>query len=117
MRRRRGAEEARNFDENAASQFFSTHCEVNELKLLQTSRINFIIFESLNTSFLKKAGMIKEDELRQFASQRNFKGTTSDINIAGPLWTGRETGYIGIEEVARHILKDSTLKAIELLHK
>lgn len=87
------------------------------LKLAQAGKIDGIVFAPLNKSSLKLAGMKEEDELRWFANQLDFKGTTSEINIAGSLWTGRVTSHIGVEEVAARITKESTMKAIELLHR
>ncbi|RDW60532.1 4-hydroxythreonine-4-phosphate dehydrogenase [Coleophoma cylindrospora] len=66
---------------------------------------------------LKLGGMKEVDEQRWFASQLDFNGRTSEINLAGPLWTGRVTSHIGLEEVAGRITKESTLEVIELLHR
>lgn len=117
-------------DDNSASQYPSTKGDVSKasgarcmyqlkraLKLVQAGEIDGIVFAPLNKSSLKLAGMTEEDELRWFAKQLDFKGTTSEINIAGPLWTGRVTSHIGLEEVAERITKESTLKAIELLRR
>ena len=117
-------------DDGTASKYPFTRSEVSErsgarciyqlkraLKMVQAGEIDAIVFAPLNKSSLKKAGMTEEDELRWFANQLNYKGRTSEINIAGPLWTGRVTSHIGIEEVAQHITKDNTLQAIELLHR
>ncbi|EMR66292.1 putative 4-hydroxythreonine-4-phosphate dehydrogenase protein [Eutypa lata UCREL1] len=117
-------------DDNTASQYQSIRSEVTEasgarsiyqlkraLQLVKAGQIDAIVFGPLNKSSLKKAGMTEEDELRWFANQLEFTGTTSEINIAGPLWTARVTSHIGIEEVAQRVSKDSTLKAIELLHR
>lgn len=87
------------------------------LHLAREGKINAIVFAPLNKTSLKLAGMKDEDELRWFAKQLGFGGTTSEINIAGPLWTARVTSHVGIEKVAAMITKDSTLKAIELLHR
>jgi len=87
------------------------------LKMVEAGEIDAIVFTPLNKSSLKKAGMTEEDELRWFANQLNFSGTTSEINIAGSLWTARVTSHIGIEEVAARITKENTLKAIELLQR
>lgn len=87
------------------------------LRLAQAGEIDAIVFAPLNKSSLKKAGMTEEDELRWFANQISFTGTTSEINIAGSLWTARVTSHIGIEEVAARITKQSTLKAIRLLQR
>lgn len=117
-------------DDGTASEYPFTRSEVSErsgarciyqlkraLKMVQGGEIDAIVFAPLNKSSLKRAGMTEEDELRWFANQLNYKGRTSEINIAGPLWTGRVTSHIGIEEVAQHINKESTLQAIELLHR
>lgn len=95
----------------------SIHQLKRALKLAQAGEIDGIVFAPLNKSSLKLAGMKEEDELRWFANQLEFRGTTSEINIAGSLWTGRVTSHIGVEEVARRITKESTMKAIELLHR
>ncbi|CEL11458.1 Putative 4-hydroxythreonine-4-phosphate dehydrogenase [Aspergillus calidoustus] len=117
-------------DDNSATQYPSTRGEVSKasggraihqlkraLGLVQAGKIDAIVFAPLNKSSLKLAGMTEEDELRWFANQLDFTGVTSEINIAGPLWTARVTSHIGVEEVARRITKESTLKAIELLHR
>lgn len=95
----------------------SIHQLKRALKLVQAGDIDAIIFAPLNKSSLKMAGMTEEDELRWFANQLSFDGTTSEINIAGSLWTGRVTSHIGVEEVAGRVTKETTLKAIELLHR
>lgn len=87
------------------------------LKLVEQGRIDAIVFGPLNKSSLKLAGMKEEDELRWFAKQLSFTGTTSEINIAGNLWTARVTSHIGIEEVAARITTENTVKAIELLNR
>jgi len=117
-------------DDGTAPHYHTTRAEVSKasgarcihqlkraLKLVQASEVDAIVFGPLNKSSLKKAGMTEEDELRWFAKQLDFKGTTSEINIAGELWTGRVTSHIGIEDVAARITKRSVLKAIELLHR
>lgn len=118
------------WDDGTAEQFHSKRGEVSEasgsrcihqlkraLKMVEAKQVDAIVFGPLNKSSLKKAGMTEEDELRWFANQLAFGGTTSEINIAGPLWTARVTSHIGIEDVSARISKDSTLEAIELLHR
>lgn len=85
--------------------------------LAKTGQVDAIVFAPLNKSSLKLAGMHEEDELRWFAKQLDFAGTTSEINIAGDLWTARVTSHVGIEKVAGLVNRESTLKAIELLHR
>ena len=117
-------------DDGTASNYHTTRSQVSKasgarcihqlkraLKLVQAGEVDAIVFGPLNKSSLKQAGMTEEDELRWFAKQLDFKGTTSEINIAGELWTGRVTSHIGIEDVAARITKQSVLKAIELLHR
>lgn len=87
------------------------------LDMAQAGKIDAIVFGPLNKTSLKLAGMAEEDELRWFAKQLNFTGTTSEINIAGPLWTGRVTSHVGLEKVAAMITKQSTINAIELLNQ
>ena len=86
------------------------------LDLYRSGKIDALVFAPLNKSSLKKAGMMEEDELRWFANQLDYKGTTSEINIAG-LWTARVTSHVGVEKVAALVTEDSTLKAIELLDR
>lgn len=87
------------------------------LDLWRRGEVDGFVFAPLNKTSLKKAGMKEEDELRWFANQLDFYGTTSEINIAGPLWTARVTSHVGVEKVAAMITKESTLNAIELLHR
>lgn len=87
------------------------------LDLVQAGKVDGIVFAPLNKSSLKLAGMTEEDELRWFANQLKFDGTTSEINVAGDLWTARVTSHIGVEDVAARVTKETTLKAIELAHR
>lgn len=117
-------------DDHTAPQFPSVRGEVSSasgaramhqleraLAMVRDGAVDGIMFAPLNKSSLRLAGMTEEDELRWFANQLNFKGTTSEINIAGPLWTGRVTSHIGVQDVAARITKEYTLEAIELLHR
>lgn len=65
--------------------------------------------------------MREEDELRWFFKQMGYgddEGTTTgEINIVGDLWTARVTSHVGIEKVTGMITRESTWKAIELLHR
>lgn len=85
--------------------------------LAKAGHVDAIVFAPLNKSSLKLAGMHEEDELRWFAKQLGYQGTTSEINIAGDLWTARVTSHVGVEKVAGMVTRESTLKAIELLHR
>jgi 4-hydroxy-L-threonine phosphate dehydrogenase PdxA len=125
-----GPHGAQLLDDNTAANYPTTRAEVSKasgervihqlkraLALVQDGKIDAIVFGPLNKSSLKLGGMTEEDELRWFATQLDFKGRTSEINVAGPLWTGRVTSHIGLEEVAERITKESTLEAIQLLHR
>ncbi|KAG6357406.1 hypothetical protein INS49_013283 [Diaporthe citri] len=87
------------------------------VELAQNGQVDAIVFAPLNKSSLKAAGMHEEDELRWFAKQLSFTGTTSEINICGELWTARVTSHVGIEKVAGLVTEEATLKAVELLHR
>lgn len=117
-------------DDNTASQFPCIKGDISKinggrclyqlkkaLKMVQAGDIDGIVFAPLNKSSLKLAGMTEEDELRWFAKQLDFTGTTSEINIAGPLWTGRVTSHIALGQVAERINQTSVSKAIGLLHQ
>lgn len=117
-------------EDNTASQFPCVKNEISKvnggrclyqlkraLKMVQAGDIDGIVFAPLNKSSLKLAGMTEEDELRWFANQLAFTGTTSEINIAGPLWTGRVTSHIALGQVAERINQTSVSKAIGLLHQ
>ncbi|KAJ5032509.1 uncharacterized protein L3040_009111 [Drepanopeziza brunnea f. sp. 'multigermtubi'] len=125
-----GPKGAQLLDDNTAALYPTARSEVSKasgervihqlkraLALAQEGKIDAIVFGPLNKSSLKLAGMKQEDELRWFADQLNFKGRTSEINVAGSLWTGRVTSHIGIEDVAERITAESTLEAIELLNR
>jgi 4-hydroxy-L-threonine phosphate dehydrogenase PdxA len=117
-------------DDNTASQYPCIKGDISKvnggrclyqlkraLKMVQSGEIDGIVFAPLNKSSLKLAGMTEEDELRWFAKQLNHEGTTSEINIAGPLWTGRVTSHIALGQVAERINQKSVSKSIDLLHK
>lgn len=118
-------------DDNSASSFGTIAAQqasksagqrtIHQLKraveLARNGQVDAIVFAPLNKSSLKAAGMHEEDELRWFAKQLSFTGTTSEINICGDLWTARVTSHVGIEKVADLVTKESALKAIELLHR
>jgi len=87
------------------------------LKMVQSGDIDGIVFAPLNKSSLKLAGMTEEDELRWFAKQLDHKKTTSEVNIAGSLWTGRVTSHIALSQVAERINQKNVLRSIELLHR
>lgn len=87
------------------------------LDMATKGEVDAIVFAPLNKTSLKMAGMKEEDELRWFANNLGFKGTTSEINIIEGLWTARVTSHVGVEKVAGMITKETTCNAIVLLHK
>ncbi|KAG9255300.1 4-hydroxythreonine-4-phosphate dehydrogenase [Emericellopsis atlantica] len=95
----------------------SLHQLRRALALVQAGQVDAILFAPLNKSSLKATGMTEEDELRWFAHQLRFTGKTSEINIAGALWTARVTSHIGVQDVAARITTENTLQAIELAHR
>lgn len=95
----------------------SMHQLRRAVHLAKTGEVDAIVFAPLNKSSLKLAGMHEEDELRWFAKQLDFLGTTSEINISENLWTARVTSHVGVEKVAGLVTRQSTVRAIELLHK
>jgi 4-hydroxy-L-threonine phosphate dehydrogenase PdxA len=117
-------------DDNTASQYSCIKGDISKinggrclyqlrraLSMVQSGDIDAIVFAPLNKSSLKLAGMTEEDELPWFAKRLSYEDTTSEINIAGPLWTGRVTSHIALGQVAERINQNSVLKSIELLHR
>lgn len=86
------------------------------LDLYRAGRVDGILYAPLNKSSLRQAGMETEDELRWFAEQLDFHGTTSELNNVDALWTGRVTSHIPLAEVALHITAPNVTGAIRLLH-
>ncbi|KAF4975472.1 hypothetical protein FZEAL_7735 [Fusarium zealandicum] len=124
-----GAQNIQVLGDDSASQYSFIRGQISEgsggraiyqlrraVSMAKAGEIDAIVFAPLNKSSLKLAGMTEEDELRWFANQLSYNGATSEINIAGSLWTARVTSHIGVEEIAHRISKESTLRAIELLH-
>jgi len=84
--------------------------------LVQAGDADAIVFAPLNKTSLHLAGMTHEDELRWFADELGFAGTTSELNVLDGLWTARVTSHVGIEAVAQLVTKDRVIAAIDLLH-
>ena len=89
------------------------HC----LRLYQEGQVDAIMFTPLNKSALHWAGMHEEDELRWFAKELGYTGTTSELNFVPGLTTSRVTSHIALSEVASRINARSVLEAIRLLHR
>lgn len=84
--------------------------------LAREGRVGAIVFTPLNKTSLHLAGMHEEDELRWFAKELGYDGTTSEINIIDGLWTARVTSHIGIKDVAARVTAKNVTAAIKLLH-
>jgi 4-hydroxythreonine-4-phosphate dehydrogenase len=84
--------------------------------LANEGKVEAILFTPLNKTSLKLGGMNEEDELRWFAKELNYTGTTSELNVLPGLWTARVTSHIPISEVAERITPENVTAAIRLLH-
>jgi 4-hydroxythreonine-4-phosphate dehydrogenase len=89
---------------------------VDALAMYQRDEVDAIMFTPLNKTALHLAGMHEEDELRWFATQLGYEGTTSELNFVPGLTTSRVTSHIALKDVAAHISARSVLDAIRLLH-
>jgi len=86
------------------------------LRLHQDGEVDAILFAPLNKAALGQAGMDAHDELRWFADQLGYTGTTSELNLVPGLTTSRVTSHIPVSEVAQHISAGSVAEATRLLH-
>ncbi|WP_026530598.1 4-hydroxythreonine-4-phosphate dehydrogenase PdxA [Haematomicrobium sanguinis] len=86
------------------------------MELANAGAIDAVLFAPLNKTSLKLGGMASEDELRWFAEELNYSGTTSELNILPGLVTARVTSHIPLSEVAARISPESVLAAIRLLN-
>lgn len=84
--------------------------------LAKRGDVGAIVFAPLNKTSMHLAGMAEEDELRWFAKQLDFDGTTSELNVLGDLWTARVTSHIPLSGVAERITTANVVAAIELLN-
>jgi len=86
------------------------------LDLSRQGQVQGIVFAPLNKTSLHRAGMHEEDELRWFAKELDYDGTTSELNILGELWTARVTSHVAVHDIARGVTAENVEKAIRLLH-
>lgn len=84
--------------------------------LANKGEVEAILFTPLNKTSLHLAGMDEEDELRWFAKELHYEGTTSELNVLPGLWTARVTSHIPVSEVAARIKSANVTAAIRLLH-
>ncbi|MGI6878539.1 4-hydroxythreonine-4-phosphate dehydrogenase PdxA [Microbacterium sp. gxy059] len=92
------------------------HQLLRALALVNEGEADAIVFAPLNKTSLHLAGMNHEDELRWFAEELGYTGTTSELNILDGLWTARVTSHVGIQDVAALVTQERVVAAIELLH-
>lgn len=85
--------------------------------LANEGEVDGIVFTPLNKASMHYAGMHEQDELRWFAKELGYEGTTSELNIMPGLWTARVTSHVSIAQVAEHITIQNEIDAIELLHR
>jgi len=85
--------------------------------LANDGEVDGIVFTPLNKASMHYAGMHEQDELRWFAKELGYEGTTSELNIMPGLWTARVTSHVSIAHVAELITIQNEIDAIELLHK
>lgn len=86
------------------------------LEMARLGQIGAIVFTPLNKTSLHMAGMAEEDELRWFAKELEYEGTTSELNILGELWTARVTSHVSLSKVAEGVTAKSVVDATQLLH-
>ena len=87
------------------------------LELFKQGEVDSIMFFPLNKSALHDAGMHEEDELRWFAKELGYEGTTSELNFTDTLTTSRVTSHCALSEVASRISARGVYEAIKLLHE
>ncbi|GAA5202145.1 4-hydroxythreonine-4-phosphate dehydrogenase PdxA [Microbacterium jejuense] len=92
------------------------HQLTRAIELVKRGEAGAIMFAPLNKTSLHLAGMHEEDELRWFAKQLEFDGTTSELNVLGELWTARVTSHVPISAVAERVTAPNVTAAIRLLH-
>lgn len=85
--------------------------------LAKSGQVGAIVFAPLNKTSLHLAGMNEEDELRWFAKELEFDGTTSELNVLGDLWTARVTSHVPISKVAEGVTAANVTAAIRLLNE
>lgn len=83
----------------------------------QVGRIDAIVFAPLNKQAMKLAGMSHSDELRYFADLLGYRGSTSEINICGKLWTSRVTSHIPLRAVSSALTVEGICEAANLLDR
>lgn len=87
------------------------------LDLFKDGKVDSIMFLPLNKSALHDAGMHEEDELRWFAKELGYTGTTSELNFTKTLTTSRVTSHCSLAEVPGRINARAVLEAIRLLNR
>jgi 4-hydroxythreonine-4-phosphate dehydrogenase len=86
------------------------------LTLAKAGMIDAFVYAPLNKEALNKGGYHFESEMSFFAHVLGIAEGYGEITALDGLWTSRVTSHMGIRDVARHITRDSVLKAIVLAH-
>ncbi len=84
--------------------------------LLSRGELDALVYSPLNKQAMKIAGLEDEDETHFFARLLKPSGLSSEVNIAGALWTTRVTSHVPLRAVAGLITRDRVTAAIRLLH-
>lgn len=86
------------------------------LMLAKAGIIDAFVYAPLNKEALNKGGYHFESEMSFFAHVLGITEGYGELTSLDGLWASRVTSHIGIRDVARHITRDSVLKAIVLAH-
>lgn len=90
---------------------------LDALAMFRRGEVDGIMFTPLNKTALHLAGMQEEDELRWFAKELGFDGTTSELNFVQGLTTSRVTSHVSVKDVAGLINARTVAEAIRLLDR
>ncbi len=90
---------------------------LDALAMFDRGDVDGIMFTPLNKSALHLAGMHEEDELRWFAKELGFEGTTSELNFVPGLTTSRVTSHVSVKDVAGLINARAVAESIRLLNR
>lgn len=90
---------------------------LDALAMFNRGEVDGIMFTPLNKSALHLAGMHEEDELRWFAKELGFEGTTSELNFVPGLTTSRVTSHVPVKDVSGLISARAVAESIRLLNR
>lgn len=86
------------------------------VELLQSGKLDALVYAPLNKQALKLAGMQHDDELHYLAALLGEKNFISEINVCDDLWTSRVTSHVPLREVADLITEEKIIQSTQLLH-